>query len=357
MTSVDPLFTPIRLGDLDLPNRIIMAPLTRCRAPGHMPNELMQEYYTQRAGAGLIITECTMVMEDTSAFAYEPGIYNSEQIAAWKKITDAVHAKGGKIFMQIWHAGRATHPKLNGGKPAVSAGTTAIEGGSSTPLGKYEYTAPEALTEDDIKDIVAAFKKGAEYAKEAGFDGVEVHAANGYLLDQFLRDGSNPRDDLYGGSWHNRVRFLTEVIDAVAEVWTHHRVGVRLSPLNSFNDMKDSNPEALVRYLCAHLNPMDLAYLHVMRSDFLGKQGGDILTPVSELYKGNLMVNMGYSPEEAAETIAANKADMVAFGVGFIANPDFPERIRQGAGFNNPNPDTFYTPGAEGYTDYPALSE
>ena len=357
MTSVNSLFTPIRLGDLDLANRIIMAPLTRCRAPGHMPNELMQEYYRQRAGAGLIITECTMVMEDTSAFAYEPGIYNQEQIAAWKKITDAVHEAGGKIFMQIWHAGRAAHPKLNGGKKSVSAAAIAIEGGATTPLGHLDYTTPEALSEQGIAEVVAGFRQGAENAKEAGFDGVEIHAANGYLIDQFLRDGSNPRDDLYGGSWHNRVRFLSEIIDAVAEVWTHHRVGVRLSPLNSYNGMQDSNPEALVRYLCAHLNPMDLAYLHIMRSDFLGRQGGDVITIASELYKGNLMVNMGYSPEEAAETIAANRADMVAFGVPFIANPDYPERIRTGAGFNNPDPDTFYTPGAKGYTDYPAMKK
>ena len=259
--------------------------------------------------------------------------------------------------MQIWHAGRAAHPKLNGGKKSVSAAAIAIEGGATTPLGHLDYTTPEALSEQGIAEVVAGFRQGAENAKEAGFDGVEIHAANGYLIDQFLRDGSNPRDDLYGGSWHNRVRFLSEIIDAVAEVWTHHRVGVRLSPLNSYNGMQDSNPEALVRYLCAHLNPMDLAYLHIMRSDFLGRQGGDVITIASELYKGNLMVNMGYSPEEAAETIAANRADMVAFGVPFIANPDYPERIRTGAGFNNPDPDTFYTPGAKGYTDYPALSD
>ena len=357
MTATDPLFQPTKLGSLEIPNRIIMAPMTRCRAIDHMPNDLMREYYTQRASAGLIITECTMVTPGTSAFASDPGIYSDEQVDAWKKITDSVHDAGGRIFMQIWHAGRAAHPELNDGKTPVSASPISIEGGSTTPKGHFDYHQPEALTEAQIKDIVADFKKGAENAKRAGFDGVEVHGANGYLLDQFLRDGANNRDDLYGGSWHNQVRFMTEVLDAVSEVFTPHRVGVRLSPLNGFNDMKDSDPVALMKYLAAHLNPKDLAYIHIMRADFKGEQKADVVTPFHELYSGQLILNMGYSPEEAAETIGAEKADAIAFGVPYLANPDLPERIREGAELNEPDQDTFYSQEAKGYTDYPTLEK
>lgn len=354
-SATDSLFQPLQLGSLDIPNRVIMAPLTRCRAIDHMPNELMREYYTQRASGGLIITECTMVTPQTSAFASEPGIYSDEQVSEWKKITDSVHAAGGRIFMQIWHAGRAVHPELNDGKPAVSASPIAIEGGSTTPQGQFEYQKPEALTEEQIQELVNDFRKGAENAKKAGFDGVEVHGANGYLLDQFLRDGANNRDDNYGGSWHNQVRFLTEVLDAVCEVFTPHRVGVRFSPLNSFNDMKDSDPVALVKYLAAHLNPKDLAYVHLMRADFLGEQKADVVTPFRELYNGQLILNMGYSPEEAADTVESRHADAIAFGTAFLANPDLPERIRQGEELNEPDPNTFYTQDAKGYTDYPTL--
>lgn len=356
MSTTQTLFEPLSLGSLEIPNRIIMAPLTRCRAPGHMPNDLMREYYTQRASAGLIITECTMVTPNTSAFATEPGIYSDEQVEAWKKITDSVHAAGGRIFMQIWHAGRAAHPELNEGTPSVSATATAIEGGSTTPKGHFNYQTPEVLTEEQIKNIVADFRKGAENAKKAGFDGVEVHGANGYLLDQFLRDGANNRDDLYGGSWHNQVRFLTEVLDAVSEVFTPHRVGVRFSPLNSFNDMQDSDPVALMKYLAAHLNPRDLAYVHLMRADFFGKQQADVVTPFKELYGGQLIVNMGYSPEEAADAVDSHIAHAVAFGTAFIANPDLPERIKANAPLNEADPNTFYTQDEKGYTDYPTLS-
>jgi len=357
MTNTKHLFKPLSLGSLEISNRMIMAPLTRCRATGHMPNDLMREYYTQRASAGLIITECTMVTPGTSAFANDPGIYSDEQVEAWKKITDSVHDAGGKIFMQIWHAGRAAHPALNDGKNTVSASPIAIEGGSTTPAGHFEYEQPEALTEEEIKGIVEDFRKGAENAKKAGFDGVEVHSANGYLLDQFLRDGSNQRDDIYGGSWHNQVRFLSEVITAVSDVFTPHRVGVRFSPLNGFNDMKDSDPVALVKYLAAHLNPVDLAYVHIMRADFKGEQIADVVTPFRELYNGTLILNMGYSPEEAAEAIESHTADAIAFGTAFLANPDLPERIREGAELNKPDPDTFYSSGAEGYTDYPTMEE
>lgn len=350
------LFAPIKLGAIELNNRFVMAPLTRCRAVNdHLPNELMAEYYAQRASAGLIITECNMVTPGTSTFAYEPGIYSEAQTEAWKKVTKAVHDAGGKIVMQIWHAGRAALSGLNNNSETVSASTVAIAGESTTPKGKFPYTPPRELSKNEIQDIIQEFRKGAENAKEAGFDGIEIHGANGYLIDQFLRDGSNQRTDEYGGSFENRARFLTEVIDAVTAVWGEDRVGLRLSPLNSYNDMKDSDPVALISYLSERLNQYDLAYLHVMRADFFGQQQADVISPAAKIYQGNLMVNMGYSPEEAAQTIAANTAQVVAFGTGFLANPDLPARVKQGATLNSPDQNTFYSQGAEGYTDYPTL--
>ncbi|MBQ0727275.1 MAG: alkene reductase [Thalassolituus oleivorans] len=349
------LFSSIQLGDLELPNRMLMAPLTRCRAEGHQPNELMAEYYSQRASAGLLITECTMVMPGTSAFGSDPGVYSQAQVEGWKKTTDAVHANGGRIFMQIWHAGRAAHPLLNNGQEAVAPSAIAIDGETHTPEGKKAYTVPRALTESEIAELVAAFKQAAVNAKAAGFDGIEVHAANGYIIDQFLRDGSNKRTDKYGGSMENRARLLIEILTAVTEVFGAGRVGVRLSPLNSFNDMKDSDPVALISYLAEQLNAFDLAYLHLMRADFFGVQQADVITPARAAYKGNLVLNMGYGAEEAETAIAAGEFDAVAFGTGFLANPDLPARIKAGAELNTPDEATFYSPGAKGYTDYPAL--
>ncbi len=352
------LFSPISLGQIELSNRAVMAPLTRARAnpEDHMPNDLMVEYYAQRASAGLLITECTMVKEGTSAFYAEPGIYNDQQIAAWKKVTDAVHAKGGKIVMQIWHAGRACHPDLNQGATPVAASAIAIENEQvHTPSGKQNYTVPRALETSEIPEIVAAFKQGAINAKAAGFDGIEVHGANGYLIDNFLRESSNQRTDQYGGSIENRARLLFEILDAVTEVWGAGRVGLRTSPLNGFNDMKDSDPVGLIRYLAEQLNRYDLAYWHVMRADFKGEQKADVIPEARALYQGNLMTNMGYSKEEANQVIAGNQADTVAFGVPFIANPDLVERFKADASLNEPKPELFYLGGAPGYTDYPSL--
>ncbi|QUX90181.1 alkene reductase [Marinomonas sp. A3A] len=350
------LFSPVKIGDLELPNRFIMAPLTRTRAPGHLPNALMAEYYSQRASTGLLITECTMVTEGTSSFGDDPGIYSQEQIEGWKLTTDAVHKAGGRIFIQIWHGGRAAHPLLNGGKEAVSASAIAIEGETHTPEGKKPYTVPRALTVAEIKEIVGDFRQAAINAKEAGFDGVEIHGANGYLIDQFLRESSNQRTDEYGGSLENRARFLTEVIEAVTEVMGSGRVGLRLSPLNSFQSMKENDPIAWTRFLSEHLNRFNLAYVHLMRADFFGLQQADVVSVARDAYKGHLMVNMGYSPEEANQVLADNQADSVAFGKGILANPDFVERVQAGAELNEPNPNTFYTPGAEGYTDYPFMT-
>ena len=351
------LFDPLKLGALTLPNRILLAPLTRTRAGlTHQPNDLMAEYYAQRASGGLLITECTMVAPGTSAFAAEPGIYSAEQIAGWKKVTDAVHAQGGRIFMQIWHAGRAAHPAMNQGAENVSSSAIAIEGDVHTPEGKLPNAQPRELTLEEIPAIVAAYAQGAKNAIEAGFDGVEVHGANGYLIDQFLRDGANQRTDAYGGSLENRARFLFEVLTAVTAAIGADRVGLRLSPLNSYNSMIDSDPIALIGFLAERLNAFKLAYLHVMRSDFFQAQKGDVMTVARAGYHGVLIGNMGYTPAEAEQAIADGKLDAVAFGTAFLANPDLPERIRTGAELNAANPATFYTPGAEGYTDYPVMA-
>ena len=350
------LFEPLQLGAITLPNRILMAPLTRCRAAdNHVPSDLMATYYAQRASAGLIIAEATMAIEGNSAFWKEPAIYSPEQIAGWKKVTDAVHEKGGLIFLQIWHGGRACHPLFNNGAQPVAPSAIAINGEVFTPEGMKPYVEPRELRLDELPEIINGFKKAAENAKAAGFDGVEVHGANGYLLDEFLRDGSNKRTDEYGGSIENRARLMLDVLQAVCDVWGSQRVGLRLSPLNSFNSMIDSDPVALSTWMAKRLNDFNLAYLHVMRSDFLQQQSGDVLTPIRENYKGVLIGNMGYDAKEAEEAIATGKLDAVSFGVSFIANPDFPIRIKTGAELNVPNPETFYLGDEVGYTDYPAL--
>ena len=349
------LFSELRLGALTVPNRIFMAPLTRCRASAeHIPNALMAEHYTQRASAGLVIAEATMAMEGNSAFWMEPGIHSSEQIAGWQLVTDAVHAAGGRIFLQIWHGGRACHPLLNAGRQPVSSCDRAIAGDEvHTPQGKQPYAAPRVLADAEIPTIVAGFRQAALNAKAACFDGVEVHGANGYLLDQFLRDGTNDRNGAYGGSLENRARLMFEVIEASCQVWGSDRVGLRISPLNSYNDMIDSDPIGLSTWLAGRLNDFNLAYLHVMRSDFFQKQSGDVMTPIRSHYRGVLIGNMGYTPNEAEQAIAAEQLDAVAFGTTFLANPDLPARIKAKAPLNAANPATFYTPGPAGYTDYP----
>ncbi|WP_019935775.1 alkene reductase [Oceanimonas smirnovii] len=352
------LFTPVRLGAVELNNRVLMAPLTRVRADAdHVPTDLIAEHYAQRASAGLLIAEATMAMEGNSAFWREPGIYSEAQVAGWKKVTDAVHARGGKIFLQIWHGGRACHPLLNNGRVPVAPSAVAITNDEAhTPEGKKAYTVPRELRDDEIPAIVEGFKIAAENAKRAGFDGVEVHGANGYLLDQFLRDGSNLRTGPYGGPIENRARLLLEVLDAVIGVWGSDRVGLRLSPLNSFNSMKDSDPVGLITWLAQRLNDCQLAYLHLMRGDFLGEQQLDVVTPAREHYRGNLILNMGYDREEANAAVQSGQAQAIAFGVPFIANPDLVERMQAGAELNEADPATFYTQGAEGYNDYPTLA-
>jgi N-ethylmaleimide reductase len=356
---MESLFKPLAMGDLALSNRVFMAPLTRCRAEDdHVPGDLMAQYYAQRASAGLIIAEATMAMAGNSAFWREPGIYSQEQVAGWRKTTDAVHSVGGKIFLQIWHGGRACHPLLNNGQQPVAPSPIAIANDEvHTPEGKKPYVVPRELRDDEIPNIVAGFKKAAENAKAAGFDGVEVHGANGYLLDEFLRDGSNMRTGRYGGSIENRARLILEVLEAMAKVLGNNRVGLRISPLNSFNNMIDSDPIGLATWLATRLNSFNLAYLHVMRSDFAQLQKGDVLTPVRANYKGIIVGNMGYTGDEASKAIDSGILDAVAFGTSFLANPDLPERFKHGAKLNLPNPNTFYSPGHVGYTDYPTLKD
>lgn len=349
------LFSPLRVGSLELPNRIWMAPLTRCRAEEeHVPGALIATHYGQRASAGLIVAEATMAMEGHSAFWHEPGIYNQAQIDGWRLTTDAVHQAGGRIVLQIWHGGRACHPLLNGGRQPVAPSAMAITNDTvHTPEGKQPYVVPRALEDSEIASIVEGFRRAARNAIAAGFDGVEVHGANGYLLDQFLRDGTNHRSGPYGGSLENRARLLLEVLEAVADETP--LMGLRLSPLNGFNDIRDSDPIALASWLADRLNTLPLDYLHVIRADFTGMQQGDLLTPVRERFRGVLVANGGYSAEEAHAAIGSGLVDAVAFGTPFIANPDLPERFRRGVPLNPADPATFYTPGPEGYTDYPAL--
>lgn len=352
------LLSPITVGALQLQNRVLLAPLTRCRATtDHVPTPLMAEYYAQRASGGLLIAEATAVCAGASAFFTEPGIYNEAQIQGWKAVTDAVHAKGGLIVLQLWHGGRACHSDLNGGAIPVAPSTLAITNDKAhTQNGSVPYDVPRELRDDEIPGIIVHFKTAAENAKQAGFDGVEVHGANGYLLDEFLRDGANHRSGPYGGSLENRARLMLEAVDASISVWGSDRVGLRISPLNSYNSMSDSDPVALATYIAQQCNARRLAYLHVMRADFLGQQSGDIMTPARQHFKGTLIANMGYTADEAEQGIVQGKLDAVAFGTSFLANPDLPARFAAKAPLNQPDSKSFYSPGPAGYTDYSAMA-
>jgi len=357
--STASLFTPVVLGDLHLPNRVIMSSLTRCRADAeHIPTPIMAEYYSQRASAGLVMAEATMAMEGNSAFqGREPGIYSAAQIAGWKAVTDAVHAKGGRIMLQIWHGGRACHSLLNNGRQPVAPSPLRIENDETyTPEGKKPYEIPRALRDDEIPDIIAGFVHAAKCAQAAGFDGVEVHGANGYLLDQFLRSGSNQRTGPYGGPLENRAKLLLEVTDAVIGVWGAGRVAVRISPLNSYNFMKDDDPVGLTTYVASQLSRRKIAFLDLMRADFFGQQRGDVVTPARKNFTGPLVGNMGYTAAEGAAAIEAGTLQAVSFGHHYVSNPDLVERFKRGLTPVEPDQKTLYSPGPAGYTDYPALA-
>ena len=354
------LFAPYALGPLQLRNRLVMAPLTRSRAgPGNVPSEMAATYYAQRAGAGLIVTEATQAAAGGQGYVATPGIHSEDQVAGWRRVTEAVHRAGGRIFVQLWHVGRVSHPDFRAGELPVAPSPIAPRGVQTfTAEGLKPIPAPRALDAGEIPGIVQEFRRAAGNAKAAGFDGVEVHGANGYLLDQFLEDGTNQRTDDYGGSVENRARLLFEVLAAVSDVWGGERVGVRLSPGGTFNDMCDSDPQATFGYVVRRLATLQLAYLHLIEpSPPPGEHPMPCLSArfFRPLYPGTLIVAGGYTLERARRVVEAGLADLVAFGQLFIANPDLPERLRTGAPLNTPDPDTFYGGGAEGYIDYPAL--
>jgi N-ethylmaleimide reductase len=360
MTEKIDIFSPFRLGPLSLPNRAVMAPMTRNRAgAGNVPGPLNATYYAQRASAGLIISEASQVSPQGQGYPGTPGIHSAEQVAGWKLVTDAVHAAGGRIFLQLWHVGRISHPSLQpDGALPVAPSAIAPAGQAWTRDGMKPYVTPRALETSEIAGIVEDYRRGAMHARQAGFDGVELHGANGYLVDQFLRDKTNRRTDRYGGSALNRARFLIEATAALIGEWGAERVGVRLSPTAPFNDMADSYPAATFATAVGELNRLGIAYLHV----FEPGEGDPV--PAGEipdirffrrLWRGALMANKGYDLARANAVLRDGTADLVSFATLFLANPDLPERFRRGGPFNPPDRKTFYGGGAAGYTDYPSI--
>lgn len=354
------LLDPFQLGDLPLKNRVVMAPMTRARAgEERLPNALMAEYYAQRASAGLIISEATVVSEQGIGWPNSPGIYTDAQALAWRQVVDAVHAKGTPIFMQFWHCGRASHSSFHGGEPPVAPSAVKLEGDMiHTPLGKQAYETPRALGIDEIAAIVEDYRRAAERARQAGFDGIEIHSANGYLLDEFLQSKTNRREDSYGGSLENRFRFLREIVEAVLEVFPAHRVGVRLSPNGNFNDMGSPDYRETFLYAAGQLNAYGLGYLHVMDGLAFGFHGlGEALTLADfrGVYSGTIMGNCGYTQESAEAVLREGSADLVAFGRPFISSPDLVERFANGWPLSPPaDMGVWYCFGPEGYADFPS---
>ncbi|MEM8758281.1 MAG: alkene reductase [Planctomycetota bacterium] len=369
MPAHDHLLSPVRFGDIEAPNRVFMAPLTRSRSaqPGDIPQDMNVEYYVQRASAGLIISEATQISPQGKGYAFTPGIHSDDQVAGWRRITDAVHAAGGRIVLQLWHVGRISHTALQpGGQQPVAP--SAIRAQTKTYIdkdsGMVDVSEPRALDTEEIPGVVEQFRIAAENAKKAGFDGVEIHGANGYLLDQFTRDGTNTRDDQYGGPVENRLRFPLEVARAVVDVWGAGCVGYRISPLGQFNDLTDSTPEQTFGQLAEGLGKLGLAYLHAVES--FGDQPRDaendrVHAAIAQRFKaagGSVYIgNGGLDADQAEQRLADGKADAIAFGKLFISNPDLPERIAQNGPYTEWNQETFYGGTRKGYTDYPSLEE
>jgi len=354
------ILSKYKLGDLELSNRMVMAPMTRCRAlGGNVPNPLSAIYYAQRALAGLIITEGSQVDQHGVGYARTPGIHSPLQVVGWKKVTEAVHKAGGKIFLQLWHVGRVSHPDFFAGELPVAPSALPVEGEVHTPEGKKKFVIPRALELDEIPGIIEQFRKGAQNAKAAGFDGVEIHGANGYLLDQFLRDGSNRRTDKYGGSLENRIRLSLEVTEAVVGVWGIDRVGYRISPQFSLYSMSDTNPRQTFSHFAKELNNIGIGYIHIIEpvGGRMGVTAADAkLAPIiHEIFEGTLILNGGYNSSSGNEAIEKGDADLISFGVLFLANPDLPDRFRKNASLNQADAATFYTGEEKGYIDYPKL--
>jgi N-ethylmaleimide reductase len=362
MQEKSPLFNSFQLGPQILQNRIVMAPMTRNRAgQGNVVQPMTATYYAQRASSGLLITEATQVSETGVGYPGTPGIHSKEQVEGWKMVTKAVHAVHGKIFLQLWHVGRISHPSLQpAGALPIAPSAIAPQGETMTYDGMKPFVAPRAIEEREILALIELFAQGACNARTAGFDGVEIHAANGYLIDQFLRDGTNRRTDSYGGSVSNRARFLIEVTEAVCNAWEPGRVGVRISPLNTFNSMYDSDPLATFTHAARALQPFRLAYLHVVEATI--GEGGVVpqsfdYAALKAAFASPYIANGGYDNERAEVVLADGWADMVSFGVLYLANPDLPARLAQGGPYNVPDISTFYGGDERGYTDYPILNQ
>jgi N-ethylmaleimide reductase len=360
--SKNPLLTSYNLSGLKLPNRVIMAPMTRSRAgEGNVPTEMNAKYYKQRASAGLIISEATQISEQGVGYPWTPGIHSDEQLEGWKKVTDAVHEAGGRMFAQIWHVGRISHPYFHDGDLPVAPSAVKPEGQAFTPEGMKDFVEPRALETDEIPGIIEDYAQAARNAIKAGFDGVEIHGANGYLIDQFIQDSTNKRDDKYGGSVEDRARFALEVTEAVTDAIGSNKVGIRLSPSGEFNDMYDSNAKHTFTYVINQLNKFNLAYLHLVEP----------LTDVSDMpnylenvtpyfrnvYEGTIITCGGYDRTSGNEAVKQNDTDLVAYAKLFLANPDLPERIAVDTPLNEPDSDTFYGGDEEGYTDYPFMED
>jgi N-ethylmaleimide reductase len=371
--DADTLFQPYRLGPFNLPHRMVMAPLTRSRArqPGNVPNALAACYYAQRASAALIISEATQISMQGQGYAWTPGIHSREQVDAWRRVTEAVHQAGGLIFNQLWHVGRISHPALQPDQMLPVAPSAIIAEGKTfieNERGEGElvpFVRPRALTIEEMPYLVAQYERAAKNALAAGFDGVEIHAANGYLLDQFIESGTNRRTDSYGGSIENRSRLLFEVAEALTPIWGPDRIGVRLSPMGKLNNIHDDNPEATFGYVAERLSDYGFAYLHIVNPALEQMQAGkepdprafDMVKLIRKKYQQTLIIAGGFQADSAARWLREGLADLIAFGRRFIANPDLPERIRAGGPFNTDDPATYYGGGEKGYTDYPSLAQ